>query len=742
MIELSPGAVIGQFKLVKNLRAPLQSHSWLASAADGRLVVIKLFDRSKGRTGLPAGEAIARLQRLNHPALETSWILFEDSNWLGCARPWYEDLTHPGDIQFELDRLLALGMRLAEALQVSHDSGLAHNRLQQSNLFTGENNQLIVTDPATASGNAPGAGLGKAGLETDLKACGVILESWTGRLDDDHPRSSDENHSPLLPPRLVWLINALKSGDESFVKEGFARVRDELDDIRLQWQRALREGIPANWSEGRADYRPDSRILEGQPVRAARETAWKPLAAITMLLLLLIIAIWVLPAYFGVQEADQSAQVPAVEQETPEEATEEPKPPTEEELAALLAKREKAQTVLDEVINLKLQLESQLVNRWAEKAFTEAIALRDAGDEPYRNQDFDAAHEIYAQSRDELEKLVEYSRQVIEENIDLGHQAMGRGDSASAEAAFGLVLGIDPDNAGATRGLARAQSLDAVLALLEEASSLEETGALEEAREKLRQVRQLDPETDSVDSQISRLDAAIKQRNFRLAMSDALAALNAGDLEQARSAFKRAQNIQPAASGPREGLQEVSRQERDLAVLHQREQALAQEQSENWQVALNLYQSLLQQDPNLKFAQDSLVRARDRVNLDSELTRYLADPSAWWSQNGRKQAESLLVEARSVSNPGLRLQDQMSQLQSEIQRAGRQVNVELRSDQLCNVIVYKVGRFGQLESTTLELYPGYYTVVGTRDGFRDARQDFLVEPDQDQAVNITCDEPI
>ena len=150
----------------------------------------------------------------------------------------------------------------------------------------------------------------------------------------------------------------------------------------------------------------------------------------------------------------------------------------------------------------------------------------------------------------------------------------------------------------------------------------------------------------------------------------------------------------------------------------------------------------MQQDPNLKFAQDGLVRARDRVNLDSELRRYLDDPSAWWSPNGRKQAESLLAEARSVSNPGTRLQGQVSQLQAEIQRAGRLVSVELQSDQLCNVIVYKVGRFGQLQSTTLELYPGYYTVVGTRDGFRDARKDFLVEPDQDQAVNITCDEPI
>ena len=137
-----------------------------------------------------------------------------------------------------------------------------------------------------------------------------------------------------------------------------------------------------------------------------------------------------------------------------------------------------------------------------------------------------------------------------------------------------------------------------------------------------------------------------------------------------------------------------------------------------------------------------MVRARDRVNLDSELSRYLAQPSSWWSQNGRKQAESLLVEARSVALPGVRLQKQTQQLATEIQRAGRQVPVLLQSDNLCNVVVYKIGRLGQFQSTELELYPGYYTVVGTRDGYRDARTDFLVQPDKQHAVTISCDEQI
>lgn len=735
MIELSPSAVIGQYKLIKKLREPLQSHSWLAEAADGQLVVLKLFEKNADRDGPPERESFKQLLRLHHPALETSWTLFEDSNWTGFARAYYQDFSHPGEQRFELDRMLALGMRLAEALQVSHDAGLAHGSLQRSNLFTRDNNQLIVTDPCSVTGNARATADGSA----DLQACGNILASWTDNLEENHPRSSDENGGLLLPPRLTWLIEALKQPDENLPGEGFARVRDELYDIRLQWQRALKEGIPANWSGGQADYRPDTSVPSEPLPPVSRHTMWKPIAGAVLLMVLLVGAIWILPAYFVVQEPRQVVQKPASSEDV---ATGQPEPPTEEELAALLAQREQAQTVLDELINLRLQLEGQGVTRWAEKAFSEAIILRDAGDRPYRDQDFTLALEIYSRSRDAMQLIADKSRQVVRENIGLGNQALGRGDSASAEELFGLALGIDPENTAASRGLARALSLDAVLALMHEADAREESGAWEEARESLREIRKLDPDTDGIDAEIRRLDLAIGQRKFRSAMSEALASLDAGELPQARAAFNRAQRLQPSALGPREGLQEVSRQERDLSVLQQRELALAQEQSENWKEALTLYQALLQQDPNLKFAQDGVVRARDRANLDSELVRYLARPSSWWSSNGRTQAQSLLVEARSVAKSGPRLQAQKQQLAVEIKRAGSQVPIVLQSDNLCNVLVYKVGRLGQFQTTQLALYPGYYTAVGIRDGYRDTRKDFLVQPEQQQAVTITCDEKI
>ena len=43
----------------------------------------------------------------------------------------------------------------------------------------------------------------------------------------------------------------------------------------------------------------------------------------------------------------------------------------------------------------------------------------------------------------------------------------------------------------------------------------------------------------------------------------------------------------------------------------------------------------------------------------------------------------------------------------------------------------------------IELRPGKYTVVGTRNGFRDVRREITVAPGQDsQTIRVTCSEPI
>jgi len=49
------------------------------------------------------------------------------------------------------------------------------------------------------------------------------------------------------------------------------------------------------------------------------------------------------------------------------------------------------------------------------------------------------------------------------------------------------------------------------------------------------------------------------------------------------------------------------------------------------------------------------------------------------------------------------------------------------SDNLTEVSVYRVGRLGRFTAQELLLRPGRYTVVGTREGYKDVRQEVPCE---------------
>ena len=78
-----------------------------------------------------------------------------------------------------------------------------------------------------------------------------------------------------------------------------------------------------------------------------------------------------------------------------------------------------------------------------------------------------------------------------------------------------------------------------------------------------------------------------------------------------------------------------------------------------------------------------------------------------------------------------------------LQIAAIPVQVEFRSDNLTEVVIYKVGSLGTFQSRTIDLKPGRYVAVGSRAGFRDVRREFTVSPQgMGTPIVMNCEEPI
>ena len=61
--------------------------------------------------------------------------------------------------------------------------------------------------------------------------------------------------------------------------------------------------------------------------------------------------------------------------------------------------------------------------------------------------------------------------------------------------------------------------------------------------------------------------------------------------------------------------------------------------------------------------------------------------------------------------------------------------MRLTSDELTTVTLYRVGALGAFASHDVELRPGTYTAIGSRDGYRDVRQTFTVRPGWELAAH-------
>ena len=171
---------------------------------------------------------------------------------------------------------------------------------------------------------------------------------------------------------------------------------------------------------------------------------------------------------------------------------------------------------------------------------------------------------------------------------------------------------------------------------------------------------------------------------------------------------------------------------------------LAFERRELWDEAIELYRTVLATDSTLLFAQTGLERARARAGLDAKLVNLIDNPTLLFGDAVLADARTLLeaAAARGRERAASHGADRASSASSST-LASQPIAVRLESDQLTSVTLYRVGALGAFAAKDVELRPGTYTAIGSRDGYRDVRQTFTVRPGRNLApISVVCVEPI
>jgi tetratricopeptide (TPR) repeat protein len=484
---------------------------------------------------------------------------------------------------------------------------------------------------------------------------------------------------------------------------------------------------------------PAQQTSESSRATLNRVAMWA-LAAIVVALA--VIVFWVLP---DMVQPVQTSSPTASPLEPAERPGAQPGTTTDSVLPpfqALLEQqaRKKAQDELANFVELQLRLEQQMqVGAWGQSEYDNAKLLATTGDEHFVKEDFEVAIASYVEASSALAGLIETGEGLFGEALAVGLQALMERHTKLAVAQFDRALTIDPNDPDALHGQQRAELLPQINATMREAKNFELAGDFRNALDAYRRVQTLDPETFGLDAALGVARQGLKGEQIKEHLSTGFSALDKGQLTAAQRAFNAALGLEPGNPVALGGLEQTAQKTASNRIERLRRAAGLAEQAEDWNTALEKYQEVLASDANIQFAREGRTRANTQRRAATGLSNVIASPEKLSSAQLYAQAKELLADATALTPRGPLLAAKLDTVDSLITAYREPVAVTFVSDNATQITLSTVGKLGIFDQKQLNLRPGAYTVMGSRDGCRDIREQIVVRPNM-KPIDIRCSE--
>ncbi len=752
MKDLTPGLELGaRFVLVRRLGRGGTAEVWLAVDRErGHRVALKILDESiaadAARMSRLADE-IARAQSLPPEFTVAVHGIERVEGRVFIVMEYLET----GDLGQLRGRSFESWARAADdvaaALEALHARGLVHRDLKCTNVMLDGAGRARLADfglTTLAGLRVPDSGSpynaspqqirgDPAQASDDLYAYGALLYELIAGHPPYYPevtrdRVLHEPVPPLLPRGVV----------PAGVRELALRLLAKSPDERPRSATHVRRKLAAAAADGSDVVQPLAHALPADSTQKAdRRRGWLPLAYTAAAAVAVAALIWLQPKLVGGDTAlVRDARLQA-EQQGQEKRSE--------------AERRSAETaarILADAARIKFDtafkaLDAHAAARWATAVFAEA---RDAGAEAaqrYTVGEFAAAAKLWEGGSARLAGLENETPQALKDAIGRGEQALAAASTGAARDAFGLALAIEPEHAQAKAGIERAGRLDLALAAVDAALAEEHAGRLAAAESGFRKALSIDSAVPGAKDGIDRLAARRTGDAYAATMSRGFAQLAAGRNDAARNAFRQALALRPGSPEARDAMASLEQGERASALRLLEARALAAERGERWDEALAAWREAAGLESSLESAREGIARSTPRAELQRNIDALNREPERLWDPDGRGEARRLLAIAAAAGNPRERLAAAARELERQAAAAQSPVRLRLESDGLTDVVIYRVGQYGAFSTRDVELLPGRYTVVGSRNGYRDVRREVVLPPGAPAAaVVVRCEEPI
>jgi len=634
---------------------------------------------------------------------------------------------------------------VAAALEAVHAQGLVHRDLKCANVFLdgtgraklGDFGLTALAGSATAGGSPYNASPQQlrgepASQSDDLYAYGALLYELISGHPPYYPEVTRDRvlHEPV-PPLLP------RGSVPAGVRELALRLLAKSPGERPASATVVRAKLAAAAADEAGALAPLAHEAPIAAPESSRTVRWLPIALGAAALAAVAVIFWVPPK--KAPDSSEMAEKARAEAEREGEA----RRSAEEQRLAQEAARAKADAARDRFNVAFKALDARATARWATAPFAETRDVGAHAAQRYAVGDYLSAAEHWDAASAKLAELEKALPDALAAATKRGQDALAAGKTGAAREAFELALAIQPNHPPATAGIARAGRLDQALALVDAARGEEQAGRASAAEAGYRKALSVDSGVPGAQEGLNRLAAIRSADAYSVAMSRGFADAAAGRNDEARSAFNQALALRPGAREARDALAALEQGQKASALELLEARARTAESGERWDEALAAWREAANLEPTLESAREGIARATPRAELQRRIDALTSHPEKLWAPEGRAEARTLIATAASAGNPRERLAASANELGRLAKAAESPVRLRLESDGLTQVVIYRVGQYGAFSTRDVELLPGRYTVVGTRDGYRDVRREVVLPPGAPPSpVTVRCEEPI
>ena len=376
---------------------------------------------------------------------------------------------------------------------------------------------------------------------------------------------------------------------------------------------------------------------------------------------------------------------------------------------------------------------------WPPGDLAAANALYDEGAALFRDEYFGDAALKFEPALAKLESIRTWFEEHVADTRREARERLAAEQFAPALAGFRRVLRWQPDDATAASGAADAETGQLVQRNAAEAIRLVQTGQAERARNLLAGL----PDFPSTTRDEARRALRDFDRATRLGahITTGHAALDRGDWDAAKRSFRQALGVDPASAAAKDGLARAGHGALESGLAALRRTLAAQLADEAWPESVATVREIAELAPDAHEVSERLAEFERLAELEMRVDQALADPGRAAAKTMRAETRTIIAATAKRREVGERIHAKGRQLERQFGMWTTPVPLVIRSDNRTELRMRPGRRLGTFKSVDLEVYPGTYTLIGRRDGFREKKVDVSVEPGSGPVVvELVCDE--